>query len=128
MATLVDLVEVDEVGIRLLSPAPRRLVELSGKDADGCRNGDTLDVEEAELVLPVETSRRDARVREPGQRDVVEDLVSREAADGVALKGVRDVVVTARVIHAASATGESASPYSVCGRNAISVAYPIPFV
>jgi hypothetical protein len=32
------------------------------------------------------------------------------------------------IIQAARATGESASPYNVCGRNAISVAYPMPFV
>ena len=36
------------------------------------------DVEEAELVLPIEASRRDARVRQPIQRDVVEDVVSAE--------------------------------------------------
>jgi hypothetical protein len=31
----VQLVEVDEVGVGLLGPAPRRLVELSKEDADG---------------------------------------------------------------------------------------------
>src|SRR5262245_34354221 len=32
---LVHLVEVDEVGVRLLGPAARRLVELAREDADG---------------------------------------------------------------------------------------------
>src|SRR5438445_3327909 len=40
----VDLVEVDEVGVRPLGPAPRRLIHLAGKDAHGSRNGDALDV------------------------------------------------------------------------------------
>ena len=39
MVPSVQLVEVDEVGVGLLGPAPRRLVELPGEDADG---GETL--------------------------------------------------------------------------------------
>ena len=37
VAALVDLVEVDEVGVGLLRPAPRRLILLAGKDAHGNR-------------------------------------------------------------------------------------------
>src|SRR5262249_51201123 len=44
--TPVDLVEIDEVRIRLLGPAPRRLVELPRKDTHGGRHGCALDVEE----------------------------------------------------------------------------------
>jgi hypothetical protein len=40
MSSLVYLVEVDEVVIRTLCPAPRGLVILAGKDADGSREGD----------------------------------------------------------------------------------------
>src|ERR671917_2274946 len=63
VAALVDRVEVDEVRIRLLRPASRRLVLLAGKDGYGDRHGDALDVEEAALVFPVETRRRDPGVR-----------------------------------------------------------------
>src|SRR4051795_13782634 len=53
----VDLVEVDEVGVRLLRPAPRGLVDLVGEDAHGDRDGDVLDGEVGALVpgqpLPV---------------------------------------------------------------------------
>src|ERR687894_1786916 len=82
VTTPVDLVEVDEVGVGLLGPAPRGLICLAGKDARGHRNGDALGVPEATLVLPVETRRRDPRVRQPVERDVVEDLVARQFACG----------------------------------------------
>src|SRR4051794_8203640 len=72
VAALVDFVEVDEVGICPLGPAPRRLILLAGKDAHGNGDGDALGVEEAPLVFPVEARRRDAGVRQPVERDVVE--------------------------------------------------------
>jgi hypothetical protein len=75
----IQLVEVDEVGIRLLRPTPRHLIELVRKDAHGNRDGDALRVEEGQLVFPVETSRRDCRVRLPVVGDVVEDVVSGQA-------------------------------------------------
>src|SRR5262249_44863497 len=81
----VDFVEVDEVRVRLLGPAPRRLVELAREDADGRGDGGALDVEEAERVLPVEAARGDPRVRHPGHRDVVEDLVAGQVADRLAV-------------------------------------------
>src|SRR5215471_3414644 len=87
----VELVEVDEVRISPLRPCPGRLVDLVREDADGGRDGDALVVEEAELVLPVEAGRRDARVRQPVQRHVVEDLVPGEVADRVAVEGPHDV-------------------------------------
>src|SRR5215475_9057412 len=80
VAALVDLVEVDEVGIGALHPAPRRLVCLVRKDAHGHRNGDALGVPEAALVLPVQPRRRHPRVRQPEERDVVEDVVTRQLA------------------------------------------------
>src|SRR6202042_434118 len=84
---LVELVEVDEVaGIRALGPAPRGLIELVGEDADGIRNGDVLGVEEVRLVLPIETSRGNPGVRQPVQRDVVEDVVTRQGALQLSLK------------------------------------------
>jgi hypothetical protein len=74
---LRDLVVVDEIGIRLFSPIPRRLVEFVRKDADGGRDFDTLGSEKGELILPIEASRRNPRVCQPEQRDVVEDIVRR---------------------------------------------------
>ena len=82
MPAFVDLVVVDELGIRPLCPTPRRLILLAGKDAHGHRDGDALGVEKAALVFPIETRRRDPRVRQPVERDVVEDLVARQFARG----------------------------------------------
>src|SRR5262249_4173323 len=82
VAALVDLVEVDEVGVGPFGPAPRRLILLARKDAHGHRNGHALGVEEATLVSPIETSRGDPGVREPVERDVVEDLLTRQFARG----------------------------------------------
>ena len=82
VAALVELVVMDELGIRPLCPAPRGLILLARKDAHGHRDGDALGVEEAALVLPIETRRRDPRVRQPIERDVVEDLVTRQFARG----------------------------------------------
>jgi hypothetical protein len=80
VAALVDFVEVDEVGVGLLCPAARRLILLPRKDGDGNRDRHALHVEEATLVLPVEAGRSDPRVRQPVERDVVEDLVTRQFA------------------------------------------------
>ena len=80
VAALVDLVVVDEVGVGPFGPAPRRLILLAGEDADRHRDGHALDVEEATPEFPVETGRRDPRVREPVERDVVEDLLARQLA------------------------------------------------
>src|SRR5215203_5159874 len=76
VAAFLHLVEVDEVRIRLLGPAAWRLILLARKDAHCHRDGDTLGVEEAASVFPVEPRRRDSRIRQPVERDVVEDLVT----------------------------------------------------
>jgi len=47
VAALVDLVVVDEIGVGLLGPAPRRLILLARKDSDDNGDGDALGVEEA---------------------------------------------------------------------------------
>jgi hypothetical protein len=70
---------MDEVvGVRAFCPAPRSLVELVRKDADGEWDGDGFGVEERGLVLPV-----------PSPWSIA---------------------------NAAQSIGESANPYSVCGR------------
>ena len=50
-----------------------------------------------QLVLPVETSRGDRRVRQPVERDVVEDVVAREAL-GLPVEDAGDQLVAARVV------------------------------
>src|SRR5215213_4841326 len=77
-----DLVEIDEVGVGLIGPAARGLILLAGKHARSHRNGDALGVEKATLIFPIETRRRDPRIRQPIKRDVVEDLITRQFARG----------------------------------------------
>ena len=74
-----------------------------------------------DLPFPIETGGGDRRVGQPGERDVVEDVVAREAL-GLAVEDACDQLVTARVVvdhPAARPTGESAIPYNVCGRISI---------
>ena len=49
------------------------------------------------LVFPIETSPRERRIRQPSERDVVEDVASRDAfaASG---KDTRDHLVAARIV------------------------------
>src|SRR5262245_3565808 len=47
VAALVDFVEVDEVGVGLLDPAPGRLIRLVGKDAHRDGDGDAFRVPKA---------------------------------------------------------------------------------
>jgi hypothetical protein len=75
----IELVVMDEFGIRPLGPTPRGLIELVRKGAHGNRDGNALDTEKAELVLPVETGSGKRRVRQPSDCDVVEDIVPGEA-------------------------------------------------
>ena len=88
MVALVDLVVVDEVGVGTLGPTAGCLVELVGGDGDGGRESGALDVEKAEGVLPVEPPVGDPGVGQPGEGDVVQDLVPSEGADRVAVAGV----------------------------------------
>src|SRR5204863_2982811 len=97
MPALVELVVVDEIGIGLLRPTPRHLIELVRKDAHGYGDGDALWVAEAELVFPIEASRRDPRVRQPVVGDVVEDVVSGKAL-GLSVEDTCDQGQTSRVV------------------------------
>ena len=82
MAALFGSVVIDQLGISLFGPAPLSLILFAGEDRHRHRNGDTLGVEKATLVLPIKTRRRDPRVRQPIQRDVIEDLIPRQFTRG----------------------------------------------
>jgi hypothetical protein len=58
VAALVNLVEVDEFVIGLFCPTARGLIALARKDAHGSRDGDVCGIQYADLVFPLETSRR----------------------------------------------------------------------
>jgi len=74
-----ELVEVDELGIGLLGPTQWGRIEFVREDADGDRDVDFFGVEIPELapVLPIETGAGKRGVRQPGDGDVVEDVVTR---------------------------------------------------
>src|SRR5262245_37275447 len=50
-------VVVNQVGIGFLGPAPRRRIELVGKDTDASRERDALGGKEGQLAFPVQTRR-----------------------------------------------------------------------
>src|SRR5918993_6064413 len=79
VTALGQAIVVDQVRKGLLGPTARRGVDLVGKGAHRDRNGDTLGREERELALPEETGRRNGRLGQPVERDVVEDVVTRQA-------------------------------------------------
>src|SRR5450755_2067774 len=80
MPAFIELVVMDELGIPPLCPTPRSWIEFVRENAHGRRHHDAFNGEERRpLVLPIETGPRERRIRQPGERDVVEDVVSREA-------------------------------------------------
>src|SRR5439155_22406388 len=89
---------MDEFGICPLRPTPRGWIELVRKDTHGNRDGDdAFDSEKRrQLVLPVETGPGNRPVRQPGDRVVVEDVLS-PAAFGLSIEHPPDPFVTARV-------------------------------
>src|ERR1700730_15654491 len=79
VTALWESVVVDQFGIGFLCPGLRGCIDLIGKNAHGSRDRDTFRSEQAKLAFPIETSRRDRRIRQPIERDIVEDVVSRQA-------------------------------------------------
>jgi hypothetical protein len=95
----VHFVEIDQVGIRALRPAPGSLKQLLREHSHRGRDRHALRIEEAKRVLVVETSRGDPRVPPPRQRDVVEHLIPRQLTDGLSVdEGVGDVQVALGVM------------------------------
>jgi hypothetical protein len=94
---------------------------LVGKDADGRRDRHVDGEESGDLVLPIQTSRRSRCVGQPARGDIVKDVVACEFPRGFSLNDLaHEPGLTGAVAvidnQAARPTGESASPYSVCGR------------
>ncbi len=68
---------MNELGIRPFRPAPWSRIELVREDAHGNRDGDAFGIEiPLAPIFPVETGARNPRVRQPGDRDVVENVVA----------------------------------------------------
>src|SRR3954465_15835946 len=93
----VEPVVVDELGIRLLRPAPWRLIELLWKCTDRSRDRNAFRGKKRQLAFPIQPGRGDRRVGEPIERDVVEDVVSRQSL-GPSLEDARDERQTLRVV------------------------------
>ena len=119
---------MDELGIRLLSPALRRLVDLVGESAHGDRDLDAPHVEEAagrKIMpgVPVEARRGDRGVRQPVERDVVEDVVPRQPFRLAVERRARSSGSCGCRGRASTPRGRPENrrlPYSVCGRLFIS--------
>ena len=80
VAALFEFVEMDQFGVRPLRPASGSGIEFVREDAHGYRDGDAFGIEiPFAPILPIETGARKRRIRQPGDRDVVEDIVAREA-------------------------------------------------
>src|SRR5579862_8291217 len=79
VAALGQLVVMDQFGIRPLRPTARAQIDLVRKGAYGNRDRNAFNTEVPEFVFPVEAGSGDPRVRQPGDRDVIENVVTREA-------------------------------------------------
>src|SRR5689334_23930210 len=70
---------VDQLGVGLFGPTPRGRTYIIREHAHDRGDGNTFWCKEGELVLPIETCRRNTRVRQPIECDVVENVVTRQA-------------------------------------------------
>src|SRR6185295_9757448 len=93
----VELVVVDELGIRPLCPAPRSWADVIRENAHGNGDGDAFRGKEGLLVFPVQTRGGDRRIRQPIVRDVVEHVVPRQAL-GPTVEDTRDELEAAGVM------------------------------
>ena len=85
MSASVYLVVVDEFVIRPLRPTSRGLIVLAGKDAHSSWDRDIGRVIKIEVKFPIETSRRNRRVRQPVECEVIEYIVSCQVTCGVSI-------------------------------------------
>src|SRR5215469_17760697 len=97
MTPFGELVVMDQFGIRSLRPTARAQIDLVRKAAYGNRDGDPFNAEIPELVFPVEAGSGNCRVRQPGDRDVVEDIVPSETGS-LSGKDARDQSIAPRIV------------------------------
>src|SRR5262245_19538674 len=88
---------MDEIWERAFRPGPWTLIEFIREGAHGNRDGHTLGSEEWKLVFPIQPSRRNRRSRQPIDRDIVENVVSRQAL-ALTVEHTRDEFVTANIV------------------------------
>src|ERR671911_38597 len=99
VATLGDLVVVREAGVDGLDPAAGSSPEFAGERREADRNRDRRRClarcrGEGPSELPIPAGGRGAGAGQPVERDVVEDRVPGEIADGLAVdEGAGDLVV-----------------------------------
>src|SRR5215469_11739994 len=96
---LGKLVEVNELGKGSLCEATRHRIEFVGEYGYRHWDGDALRIEVPAFapILPIETCARNERVRQPGDGDVVENVVAREAFR-CSVEDTRNQLVAARVV------------------------------
>ena len=71
---------MDQFGIRPLRPTLWSRIEFIREHANGGRDHYAFDGEErCAFVFPVESSPGDRRIRQPGERDVIENIVAGQA-------------------------------------------------
>ena len=80
-----DLVVIDELVIGPLRPTPRGFIVFAWKDTHGGRDGEVGGVVKVDVTFPIEASRRNGRVRQPVEREVVEDVVAGKVACRVSI-------------------------------------------
>src|SRR5579862_2396497 len=95
-------VVVNQFGIGFFRPAFWSRIDLIGEDADGDGDFDAAHIKEPATVrnlrgVPIEARRRDASVRQPVERDVVENVVARQTL-GLSVEDSGDHLVTADVM------------------------------
>src|ERR1700722_1538019 len=96
VSALGELIIVNQFRIRPLCPAPRGWIKFVREDTHGNWDGDALGVEiPLAKIFPVKAGAGKRRVRQPGDRNVVEDVVARKAL-GLALKDAWDQLVAGR--------------------------------
>src|SRR5262249_11717614 len=96
---LAVLLEVHQFRIGALRPAPWSGIEFVREHAYGNRDRDAFRAEIRPFapILPIESSARKGGVRQPRDRDVVQDVIAREAL-GLSLEDACDQLVAASVV------------------------------
>src|SRR5580698_520929 len=88
---------MDEFRISPLGPSPWSGVDFVRKHTYGNGDLDILGREKGEFVFPIETGRRNSGVRQPIERDVIEDIVPGKAG-GFPGKDTRDEFLAASIV------------------------------